>query len=762
MYVSMFMVINTYAIPADPEPKEFYQADGTMITAYIHGDEIFNWVEDENEYIIAYNCQDENWYYAQIENNRIVPGVEIIGEETGLYAPSNSRITRGDLQYLIEDSIENNTYSDMGTEDDLLSEQSLSSSVSPKTNQELLLLLIEFNDVSLQRSDNYWSNQYFTGDKSVAGYYRDMSNGLDVFVPATTKNIGLSSAVQSNVIYQGSDSVIKDISWVKGGVDVTVSSTCDGVIKVVFDMPHPIPRYSSDSSMYSRAMITMALKAIKENTNYNFSGFGVNKQVAAVVAGGEAASGYVPSTGGQVWAHKWVFDSSVIGLSGYRVYMHHGEMYNATSTMGIGVSCHELGHTLGLPDLYNTLSSGGIGYYSLMASGSWGALLGENGGTTPVSLDAWSKSKLGYSNPIIYEASDYDIIEMKSMGTIGNGSNSQYNSLYLGNSDIDANQYFLIDNRQNQGWDAGMQRAFKTSSFQGGILIMQIDENVSGNTNNNHRQVDIVGSNASATGNYFYAVNRSNRNMTPSTNPSSNFRSVVGVLPRARDVISDINVKVKSNCSDTMEVEIGVDSDITDEIVDNNFLQAVRNLTGKADNDSIYRSDVRNITELDISNKNIRSLKGIEYFTNLKEFFGYFNYFTILDFSNNKNLEVLDCSYNPLLTELDLSENRKLRELYCEYSSLTSLKPLNSNDLITIVCYENELQEIDVSNNINLEELYCWKNNLTSIDVTNNVNLTYLDCSYNKMSSINDIIGWRDKQLTLGDTFIFNPQKNVN
>lgn len=43
---------------------------------------------------------------------------------------------------------------------------------------------------------------------------------------------------------------------------------------------------------------------------------------------------------------------------------------------------------------------------------------------------------------------------MKSMGTIGNGSNSQYNSLYLGNSDIDANQYFLIDNRQNQGWDA--------------------------------------------------------------------------------------------------------------------------------------------------------------------------------------------------------------------------------------------------------------------------------------------------------------------
>jgi hypothetical protein len=291
---------------------------------------------------------------------------------------------------------------------------------------------------------------------------------------------------------------------------------------------------------------------------------------------------------------------------------------------------------------------------------------------------------------------------------------------------------------------------------------MQIDENVSGNTNNNHRQVDIVGSNASATGNYFYAVNRSNRNMTPSTNPSSNFRSVVGVLPRARDVISDINVKVKSNCSDTMEVEIGVDSDITDEIVDNNFLQAVRNLTGKADNDSIYRSDVRNITELDISNKNIRSLKGIEYFTNLKEFFGYFNYFTILDFSNNKNLEVLDCSYNPLLTELDLSENRKLRELYCEYSSLTSLKPLNSNDLITIVCYENELQEIDVSNNINLEELYCWKNNLTSIDVTNNVNLTYLDCSYNKMSSINDIIGWRDKQLTLGDTFIFNPQKNVN
>ena len=64
----------------------------------------------------------------------------------------------------------------------------------------------------------------------------------------------------------------------------------------------------------------------------------------------------------------------------------------------IGVFCHEFGHVLGLPDLYDTdNSSEGLGQWCLMASGSWGG----NGSSpqTPTHMSAWCKQKLGWVTP---------------------------------------------------------------------------------------------------------------------------------------------------------------------------------------------------------------------------------------------------------------------------------------------------------------------------------------------------------------------------
>ena len=48
------------------------------------------------------------------------------------------------------------------------------------------------------------------------------------------------------------------------------------------------------------------------------------------------------------------------------------ERFADGSLVSIGVFCHEYGHQLGMPDLYDTDYSGnGLGLFCLMAAGSW-------------------------------------------------------------------------------------------------------------------------------------------------------------------------------------------------------------------------------------------------------------------------------------------------------------------------------------------------------------------------------------------------------
>ena len=120
------------------------------------------------------------------------------------------------------------------------------------------------------------------------------------------------------------------------------------------------------------------------------------------------------------------------------------------------------------------------------------------------------------------------------------------------------------------------------------------------------------------------------------------------------------------------------------------------------------------VTEIDVNDKNITSLKGIEFFPNLKK---------------------LNCGHNRL-TSLDVSKNTVLQELVCWENQLTSLDVSQNTALQELECFENKLTSLDVSQNPALQKLDCWDNRLTSLDVSKNTELTYLKCSYNRMTEL--------------------------
>ena len=154
---------------------------------------------------------------------------------------------------------------------------------------------------------------------------------------------------------------------------------------------------------------------------------------------------------------------------------------------------------------------------------------------------------------------------------------------------------------------------------------------------------------------------------------------------------------------------------------------------------------------------NIQSLKGIEYFTELKQLKCYKNQLTSLDLSKNTKLTYLGCGNNQL-TVLDVSNNTALIELECDNNQLTSLDLSKSTALTGLSCTKNQISSLDVSKNTaltyincysnqmsslnlphnsDLVRVRCYDNQLTSLDISNNPALKRVDCYNNKLASIN-------------------------
>ncbi len=156
----------------------------------------------------------------------------------------------------------------------------------------------------------------------------------------------------------------------------------------------------------------------------------------------------------------------------------------------------------------------------------------------------------------------------------------------------------------------------------------------------------------------------------------------------------------------------------------------------KDNNDELSESEIQAVINLDVFNRSIANLKGIEHFTALTNLSCFSNQLKSLDVSNNTALTRLSC-YSNQLTSLDVSNNTALTKLACDNNQLSSLDVSSNTALIELYCYSNQLKSLDVSNNTALTRLSCYSNQLTSLNVSNNTALTRLDCSSNQLTNLN-------------------------
>ena len=112
-----------------------------------------------------------------------------------------------------------------------------------------------------------------------------------------------------------------------------------------------------------------------------------------------------------------------------------------------------------MPDLYDIdhSSNGGVGYWSLMSSGTWNTAPGGLAGSSPAQLDAAMKAYMGWLTPqqVSGPASGVSLAQSETnpravrLATTRTGSTGALDAPAAG-------EYFLLENRQRVGYDVGL------------------------------------------------------------------------------------------------------------------------------------------------------------------------------------------------------------------------------------------------------------------------------------------------------------------
>lgn len=155
---------------------------------------------------------------------------------------------------------------------------------------------------------------------------------------------------------------------------------------------------------------------------------------------------------------------------------------------------------------------------------------------------------------------------------------------------------------------------------------------------------------------------------------------------------------------------------------------------GKAQ-DQLTDDDMAVLTDIRVANKNLTSLKGIEYASNLVYLLCENNQIDAIDVSQNTKLIFITCQYNNLTT-LDFSNNSSLSWADCSSNLLTSINVSENINLNHLNIYRNRVTNLDISKSTTLNYLNCRSNRLTSLDVSKNTSLNFLSCASNRLSAI--------------------------
>lgn len=486
--LSVFIFYGTlFAVPANPRTMSVQQPDGQKIQIKLKGDENFHWNEDANGYLVMKNQKTFRWEYAeQKSDGKLYTTNLVVGKDS-----PNSKATKASS--MNKSLIKKNS---LARSKSLSRNSSSIKKVSTIGTFKNLVILVQFSGLSATHTKAEFNSLF-----NDTGYTTDGALGSvkDFYKETSYNKIDIQSTVTD---------------W------ITLAHTYD----------YYGANDSSGNDVDPRAMVLEALNSLN-TSHFDFAsldsdGDGWVDGLDVIHSGG--GEEYGGNDSNYIWSHNWQLASVFNTWDGKKLQTYHTEPERRgwdgePLTQGItriGVICHETGHFLGLPDLYDTdYSSEGVGKFCLMAGGSWNGPI-ETGGTSmgasPAQMSAWCKEQLGWITP--------NIITTVGTITIPRVEDDETAVYKIRGNFASSNEYFLIENKQGYGFDTYLPGSSR------GLLIWHIDNSQTNNDDETHYLVDLEeasgpqdlqnGTNSGDDFDYFRLGNKTD--FTSTSTPNSN------------------------------------------------------------------------------------------------------------------------------------------------------------------------------------------------------------------------------------------------
>lgn len=401
------------AVPAKPGWHTMKQSDGTTLQIQAVGN-AFNHALLTSDGLMVVRGDDGDFYYSSSLTGMTAIRAHEAGQRTAAET-AFIEAQRGNLTMPDRQMRKRNILGVGGTNAD--------AEVPAHGNRRIPIILVEFKDKKFANSREGIIEAMLTGDESVGQYFRDQSNGLyepdfDVY--------GIYTLSQNRQYYGGNNSSGND-----KGLGYMVTEACqlaaaDGV---------SFKPYDTNNDNYCDVVIV----------------------IYAGVGEAQASSSHPEA----IWPCNWYLSSaSYYGMGGngafrpnssdpfvdmFAVFNElHGSNDNGTTIDGIGTFAHEFGHCLGLPDFYDTGNGNhyGLGDWDIMCMGCY-----NNDGFTPPGYSAYEKAFMGWINYIKPMPGTYYTLP------VWNQKNAATDKALCITSDLNENEFFILENRRKQGWD---------------------------------------------------------------------------------------------------------------------------------------------------------------------------------------------------------------------------------------------------------------------------------------------------------------------